>query len=202
VALRVRTHVRTGQAAAGQGGGGGLALNPTVLTGSGTFSNANATVLTTTGNTTVIGTVAMSGKKCFGSKIITAVANYGVIGLSRATGTSAGIGFDGSNSYGAYSNGSNFPGGGNGMSWAQGSDLCCLFDSAANLAWFTSDGVTFYGAATVTAAQVAAGTSGIDVSAITSGATIFPCVGSFTTAGWQFTYEAYPFTPPAGFTSM
>jgi hypothetical protein len=178
------------------------AFNTTPITGSATFSNANATAITTTATTTLIGNAAITGKKAFGMKIATAgAANYGVIGISRATGTSAGIGFDGSNSYGAYSNGSNFPSGGNGMTWTLGTDLAAVVDQGASLAWFTSDGTNFYGTATVNAAAVAAGTSGIDISTFTA-ATIYPCAGSFSTAGWQFTYEAYPFTLPSGFTSM
>jgi hypothetical protein len=179
-----------------------LAFNTTPITGSATFSNADTTAITTTATTTLIGNAAITGKKAFGMKIATAgAANYGIIGISRATGTSAGIGFDGSNSYGAYSNGSNFPAGGNGMTWTAGTDLAACVDQAAGLIWFTSDGTNFYGTATVNAAAVAAGTSGQDISAM-SAATIYPCAGSSSTAGWQFTYEAYPYSLPSGYTSM
>jgi hypothetical protein len=179
------------------------AFNTTPITGTATFSNANTTAVTSTAVTTLVANQSLVGKKAFGMKIaaVSGLGNYGIIGISRATGTSAGIGFDGSNSYGAYSNGSNFPSGGNGMTWTLGTDLAAVCDQGASLIWFTSDGTNFYGTATVNAAAVAAGTSGIDISAMTA-ATIYPCAGSFSNAGWGFTYEAYPYSLPSGYTSM
>jgi hypothetical protein len=111
------------------------AFNTTPITGTATFSNANTTAVTSTAVTTLVANQSLVGKKAFGMKIaaVSGLGNYGIIGISRATGTSAGIGFDGSNSYGAYSNGSNFPSGGNSMTWTLGTDLAAVVDQGASL---------------------------------------------------------------------
>jgi hypothetical protein len=82
-----------------------------------------------------------------------------------------------------------------------------VIDEPNKRAWFTKDGINFYGVdyATVsTAAQVAAGTGGFDATAYwpAAGASVLPAVGAVNNPGKVFTSVNYPWPIPSGYAQL
>lgn len=183
-----------------------FAFNPTVPTGSATFSNSNKVFLTTALNTTVLGTTTVVGKKVF-ALALDLYGNYGMIGIGVNTPTNS-AGFDGNKSIANFSNGNVYQ---NSSIVAAGVNfispplnmIAAVVDEPSSKLWFTADGVTFFGAGgSFTKAQVEAGTGAFDLSVIKAQGALYPVAGSFQLAGLKWRTEAYPAIPPAGYTQL
>lgn len=188
-----------------------LAGNTTALT----LSNNNLTIKGSRvsggqARAAAITTLPIVGKMLFSATLeanSTQSVNFGLIGVSTTTVSSAGTGFD-ANSGALFTGlGQVFVNSNSVASFTTptvGQTVTVYVDLAAAKMWFTVDGSTWYGTATVTLAQVNAGTSGIDISVPKSNGTLYFVAGERDTSGFQWTMKtSYPLaanTRPTGAT--
>jgi hypothetical protein len=183
-------------------GGGAAAFTSPADTGTWTFSNANKTVVcTATANVggvqtaQVLTSPALSGKKFFIAHVDSMPTDYASLGITD--GANRGCpGFAGTGNVGFFSSSAGI--------WAAGSNVDSLpvsmgsgataglcIDASGKLAWFTLDGVNFYGSGgTVrTASDVAAGTGGFNLATYISASTFYAAVGALDTSGQGYTIQ-------------
>lgn len=185
-----------------------FALQTTPVLNTGTFSNSNRTVISTATNATFAGNSFVSGKRVFAVSFDVNGGSFPGIGLTTIGGNSGGLGQDGARSWSWYNNGGLWTNGGQVYSaptFAAADQLGVVIDEPNSRLWFTKDGTNYYGTtgAALTRAQVEAGTSGIDISAMKALGAIYPAVGNILTGGSQWTLlTSYPWTVPANYTYM
>jgi lysophospholipase L1-like esterase len=182
----------------------------TAMGGEGTFS---ADLLTfTTGNagsSTARTDTAITGKKVFAAQAVSRNGVFLDIGIVTASGNTDSLGFGAAaNGIGYYDNNSVFSAGSNiasgSASYTVGALVGVVVDQTGNKLWFTQDGTNYYGTTgPLTAAQVAAGTSGINISTVTALGTIYGAVGGRSASGNGWTLQtSFPWTIPSGFTLL
>lgn len=187
-----------------------LAFTTTPIVGTGTVSDSNRVSLTSSATATFITPPAIIGKKVFGLTLDVAPGAFAVMGIGIGSAAAA-IGMDGSKSIGYFSNGgvflnsANIAGGA--VSYTAGnatSTVGFVIDQTNNKAWVTSGTNDIYTGtvASLTKAQVEAGTSGFNIAAITALGSIFPMAGSQTTLGQKWRVSAFPGDIPIGYTSL
>jgi lysophospholipase L1-like esterase len=191
------------------------AFDTTPLGASWTYSNSDRTVAASPANGTVLTATAITAKQAFAVQLNAFGANYGVIGISDGgAGSLPSPGFGNpSLSIGWTSSASQFIWANNGMvsaapAWGTvGQIMGVVVDGPNRLAWFTVDGVNFVGAggATLTAAQVAAGTSGFNLATAMPSGSLFGAVAALDTGGKGYTLQTeWPsgWTMPSGFSML
>lgn len=200
------------------GGGGAASLFASPAnTGTWTYSGGNATVLCTALATVnghnsgqVLTVSAISGKQAFIVNVDTLTNNFTSVGISDGTLQGA-LGFSaGTNTIGWYSNSGGVFCNGAQISTVNPNVTAGLYglfiDTAATLAWATTDGTNFIGASgsNRTAAEVAAGTDGLSFAG-DLGASVFGAVSALDASGQQFTKQtSLPggWTMPSGFSLL
>lgn len=182
-------------------------LHTTPLAGTGNFLHGNRTFQTTAADATARTTAAIVGKKAFAVNFTALAGDYAAAGIGLPGGTGV-IGGDGArnivylNTGYWYSNGGVVAGPLD--SFVNGETLGIVVDEGAAKAWATTDGVNYYGSTgPLTLAQVAAGTSGVDISATKALGTMYGLVGSFQRSGIRGSFfQNYPWALPDGYGNL
>lgn len=174
------------------------------LFGAATYSNANRTVVMTAGSDTVRADTALAGKKVFSIIFDVAAGGDVVVGITTVGGNTNILGFDGNRSFGYFSQAAVWLNSINVVTnpgWnVQGTQVGIAIDVPNSLAWTTIDGTNYYGSTgPLTAAQVASGTSGLSISAITGTGTIYAAVSEDVANNQMTLQTAYPYAIPSGF---
>lgn len=189
----------------GGGGGSGPALVSPPIIGTATYSNANRTVVMTSGAVSIQADTVLSGKIVFSATYDVAAGSDAGIGVTTIGSNTGVLGFDGNLSFGYYSsspmwiNSVNIA---NGASWVAGGGIPVgvAVDVTAALAWVTVDGTNYYGSTgPLTASQVSAGTSGANISAVKATGSMCAAVATQTSGNQMTLQTAYPWTIPSGF---
>lgn len=193
----------------------GPVYNTTAPLGAPSFSNNNmSATFNGTGDSVALVSGVVTGKRLLAASMDTVSAASGFVGIGVASGSMTnGLGFGSTNGeagFGYYNNGSSWKSGGqvtSPPSFTTGDKVGIVIDQTNALAWVTKDGVNFYGSSSTvrSAADVAAGTGGVSISATKALGNIYAATGAAGgKAGSVATLITWPsgWSVPSGFSSL